>query len=364
MSESAQSAKEAKLDGIREGAVVRTVLGDIPATELGVTLPHEHVLVDGSHWFVEPEGASEKWLAHQPVSLDILWWLRYHPFYQNLDDIVLSDEALAEDELLRFKREGGTAIVDLTNVGIGRDPDALVRVSRSTGLHIIMGAGYYTEASQRGKAPAGSVKEVAEAIARDATEGVGRFHARAGVIGEVGTTWPITEVETRSLQAAAGAQRLTGLGVNVHPGQSAEAPMAIVRILDSAGADLSRVAISHLDRALRDISALKELAGSGVFIEYDLFGDEGYYPMGFRVIDLPNDAQRINEIRELMAAGYERQILISHDICTKRQLCKYGGFGYGHILRNTVPVMAAKGMTQDEIDQLMIYNPRLFLAIS
>jgi phosphotriesterase-related protein len=98
------------------------------------------VLVDGSHWFVEPEGASDKWLAHQPVSLDILWWLRFHPFYQNLDDIVLSDERLAVDELLMFKREGGKAIVDLTNVGIGRDPDALVRVSHITGLHIVMGA--------------------------------------------------------------------------------------------------------------------------------------------------------------------------------------------------------------------------------
>jgi phosphotriesterase-related protein len=352
------------LDTVEKGSVVRTVLGDIPATDLGVTLPHEHVLVDGSHWFVEPEGASEKWLAHQPVSLDILWWLRYHPFYQNLDDIVLSDERLAVEELFMFKREGGTAIVDLTNVGIGRDPDALVRVSRITGLHIIMGAGYYTEASQRGNTPAGSVEELAEAIARDATEGVGRSRARAGVIGEVGTTWPITEVETRSLRAAAGAQALTGLGINVHPGQSAEAPMAIVRILESAGADLTRVAISHLDRALREIRALKELASTGVFIEYDLFGDEGYYPMGFRVIDLPNDAQRINEIRELMSAGYERQILISHDICTKRQLCKYGGFGYGHILRNTVPVMEAKGMTHEEIDQLISHNPRLFLAIS
>jgi phosphotriesterase-related protein len=351
------------LDTAEKSDSVRTVLGDIPATDLGVTLPHEHVLVDGSHWFVEPEGASDKWLAHQPVSLDILWWLRFHPFYQNLDDIVLSDERLAVDELLMFKREGGKAIVDLTNVGIGRDPDALVRVSHITGLHIVMGAGYYTEASQRGKTPAKSVEEMAEAIAHDATQGVGRFRAKAGVIGEVGTTWPITDIEVRSLKASAGAQALTGLGINVHPGQSAEAPMAIVRILESEGADLSHVAISHLDRALRDMSSLKELARTGVFLEYDLFGDEGYYPMGFRVIDLPNDAQRINEIRELMAAGFERQILISHDICTKRQLCKYGGFGYGHILRNTVPVMAAKGMTQGEIDQLIIHNPRLFLAL-
>jgi len=336
----------------------------MPAAESGVTLPHEHVLVDGSHWFVEPEAASDKALAHHPVDLEILWWLRYHPFYQNVDDIVLSDEVLATKELLLFKREGGNTVVDLTNVGIGRDPDALMRVSRITGLNIVMGAGYYTEASQRGRAPSGSIEEVAQTIARDVNEGVGRSGAKAGVIGEVGTTWPITDVETRSLRAAARAQSLTGAGINVHPGQSAEAPMAIVRILELEGADLSRVAISHLDRTLRSMEALRELARTGVFLEYDLFGDEGYYPLGFRIIDLPNDAQRINEIRDLMSAGYERQLLVSHDICTKRQLCRFGGFGYGHILRNAVPVMLAKGMSQGEVRQLTVETPRRFLAIT
>jgi phosphotriesterase-related protein len=65
-----------------------------------------------------------------------------------------------------------------------------------------------------------------------------------------------------------------------------------------------------------------------------------------------------------MSAGYERQLLLSHDICTKRQLCRYGGFGYGHILRNAVPVMLAKGMNQDEVRQLTVENPRRFLTIA
>ena len=70
---------------------IQTVLGLISSEELGITLPHEHLICDGTTWYSEPDEASEKRLMRQPVTIDILWWLRYHAF-QNWDDLQLLDE--------------------------------------------------------------------------------------------------------------------------------------------------------------------------------------------------------------------------------------------------------------------------------
>ena len=100
------------------------------------------------------------------------------------------------------------------------------------------------------------------------------------------------------------------------------------------------------------------LVKKGVYLEYDLFGREGYYPMMYRLIDLPTDHHRINEIMDLIGAGYLNQILISHDIWNKFQRFTYGGWGYDHILRNTVPVMRKKGMTEEQINTILVENPK------
>ena len=129
------------------------------------------------------------------------------------------------------------------------------------------------------------------------------------------------------------------------------------RIAEEAGADLSRTIMDHIDRAVRDRSNRIAVAETGVYMEYDLFGREGYYPPEHRKIDLPNDHMRINEIIDLMERGFTDQILISQDIWNKTQRRKYGGWGYAHILDNAVPVMKSKGMTDDDIRHLMVGNP-------
>ncbi|MCK4221581.1 MAG: aryldialkylphosphatase, partial [Dehalococcoidia bacterium] len=150
--------------------------------------------------------------------------------------------------------------------------------------------------------------------------------------------------------------------LNVHPGQAEDAAIEIVRILDKAGADLSRTTIDHIDRAVREPENRIELAKTGCYLEYDLFGREGYYPIHVRLIDLPNDAHRINEIMELIDKGYLNQILISQDIWNKTQRCTYGGWGYAHIMHNTLPVMRLKGMTDEQIHTIMVDNPRRAFA--
>lgn len=340
---------------------VQTVLGLIDPEDLGVTLPHEHLVCDGSCWFVEPREATEKAMVHHPVTLDILWWLHYHLF-QNADDLLLLDEEQAIEEAMRFKLAGGNSIVEMSNIGLGRDPAALVRISRATGLNVIMGSGYYLAVSHGPEMETKPEEEITDEIVRDIMVGVGDSGIRSGMIGEIGCSWPLADNERKSLRAAARAQQLTGAPLNVHPGQSEEAAMEIIKILDAAGADLTRTTIDHIDRAVRDPENRIKLAATGCYLEYDLFGREGYYPIHHRVIDLPNDAQRINEIMELIAKGHLNQILISQDIWNKTQRCAYGGWGYAHILRDTVPVMRVKGMTEQQIHAIMVDNPKRMLT--
>jgi phosphotriesterase-related protein len=340
---------------------VQTVLGLIAPEDLGVTLPHEHVIADLTPLFIQPPEASDRALAYQPVSIDILWWLRYHQC-QNLDDLRLLDEKLATEELLRFKYAGGGSVVDMSNIGLARDPRALVRVSRATGLNIVMGSGCYLDASLGVDVKSKSEDEITEEIIKDITEGVGETGVRPGMIGEIGCTYPLTKIELKSLRAAARAQRATGAPMNVHPGRSEDSINDLLPILDKAGADLTRIAISHIDRTLRNPKNRTNLAKKGCYLEYDIFGREGYFLTQSMNIDLPNDNQRLNEIRELADQGYLNQILISQDICNKSSLCTYGGWGYAHILRDTLPVMRRKGFSEKDIQTILVDNPRRLLT--
>ncbi|GAG09468.1 unnamed protein product, partial [marine sediment metagenome] len=121
---------------------VQTVLGVIDAEDLGVTLPHEHLLTDLSVWFTEPKEAGLKKLAYEPVSIKNRDWIWHNP-QSNLDNGRFLDEEVVIEEVLLFKREGGSTIVELSNVNIGRDPLGLARISRATGINVVMGSGYY-----------------------------------------------------------------------------------------------------------------------------------------------------------------------------------------------------------------------------
>ena len=146
------------------GRQVQTVLGRVSADALGITLPHEHLFVDASCLFLEPQEASLKEIAHAPVSLENLSWVLYHQF-NNLDNTRLLDEELVIKEVMLYKKEGGGAIVDVTNIGLGREPLAIARISRTTGMHVIMGSGYYVGESQGPEMDKKRKEEIAAEIA-------------------------------------------------------------------------------------------------------------------------------------------------------------------------------------------------------
>jgi phosphotriesterase-related protein len=342
---------------------IQTVLGPIPPEAMGIALPHEHLLIDFKVMFVEPAAASDKGRAGEPVSLENLGWVRQN-FNSNLDNLRLLDERVAEDEILLFKHAGGQTVVDPTNGSLGRDPLALARIARSTGLNIVMGAGYYVAAAHPPDMSGRTVDDLAREMVRDVTAGVGDTGIRSGLIGEIGCTWPWTDNERKVVRAAVIAQRETGAPLMIHPGRDPGAPMEIAQFVDKHGGDLRRTIMCHIDRTIADARSVIDLAQTGIWLEYDLFGLEtSHYPYN-PAFDMPNDGGRIAHVLALLEAGRRDQILLSHDIAYKHSLVKYGGYGYHHLLVNVVPRLRRKGLDDSGLRRLLVENPARAFAFA
>ena len=340
---------------------VQTVLGLVDPKDLGVTSTHEHLLIDFSLMLRPPVVAPETDMTNVPLTLENMGWIR-HNHYSNLNNLLVLDEEAAIAEVAMYRELGGGAIVDATTIGIGRDPRALVRIAQATGVNIVMGAGYYVGAVHPDDMDSKTEDEIAAQITGEVRDGVDDTSVRAGVIGEIGCTWPLTDNERKVLRASARAQRESGAAILIHPGRDEAAPQEIIEVLTEAGADIERTIIGHLDRTITDLDVLLRLAESGCYLEWDLFGNESsHYPLSD--FDMPSDAQRLDFIMYVVDRGFGDRVLMAQDICTNHRLVKYGGHGYGHIVQNIVPRMRRKGFTQEAIHKAVIENPARILAL-
>jgi phosphotriesterase-related protein len=332
---------------------VQTVLGPIPADELGVTLMHEHLLVDASPWFREPEETSRRAIARGSVRIEILGSLRNDPFLC-LDNCQLLDEEAAIEEVSRFRRAGGLSVVDPTCRGIGRDPKALQRISRATGLHVVMGAGYYLEPSHPEHVKGMSVEAVAEEIGRDVEDGVDGV--RAGIIGEIGISKDFTLEEEKILRGAARAHVRTDVPLEVHlPGWERHGHR-VLDVVAEEGGDLSRTILCHMNPSGEDLEYQAALTERGAWLEYDMIGMDFYY--ADQEAQSPSDEENARAIGRLRDAGLLDRVLLSQDVFVKIQLVRYGGTGYAHILEHFVPRLRRHGFAEEEIEQLLVCNPK------
>lgn len=349
-----------------EGKVL-TVLGPVDPEALGFVLPHEHILADMTAYFVEPAEAAEKRMAYEPVSIENLYWVHTH-LMGNRDDLVMNDEDLSIKELMRFKNAGGATVVDMSCIGLGRDPCGLTRIARATGLHIVMGAGYYVSCSHPADLHERNEREIADEIVKDILEGIDKTGIRAGIIGEVGCSIPLDEDEKKVLRACAIAQRRTGAALNIHPSRSDELLLETKAILEESGADLSRVIISHAGHFGFKKETIRELATAGCYIEFDTFGHPALPIECFtheeRLLEMPSEVQRIYYIRELIGEGFLDRILVSQDCCFKHKYVKYGGYGYAHIIEHIIPWMKQRGITDSQIHAITVENPKRILTLA
>lgn len=341
--------------------VLRTVLGDVPVESVHHIQPHEHVLSDLSLPLPADASAEERERDSAPITPTNYYEVRRD---HTSEDLRLDSTTTAIAELTEYRQAGGSAVVDATSIGLHRNPEGLVEVSRGAGVHIIMGSGYYyRDYHDATFLDARSRDQLTTDIVDDITTGADGTSIRAGVIGEIGLSWPHHPVELRVLEAAAVAQTETGAGLLIHPARHGDSPLAALDAVRAAGGDVTRTIMSHVERTLFSTDEFRALADTGCYVEFDLFGQESSY-YSLAPIDMPNDAIRVNYIIDLIERGHLEQILISQDICHKTNLHTYGGEGYTHILRHIIPLMRRKGLTEEQIHTITVTNPRQALALT
>jgi predicted metal-dependent phosphotriesterase family hydrolase len=295
-----------------------TVTGAVAPETLGVTLTHDHVMIDA-------------WDFQKP---------RY--------DVIFDDESIMLDEVALFREAGGGAICDPTNIGIGRNPDALRRISRASGVKILMGAGWYREVVYPRAIYETSTADLAEQLVSEIVDGVGDTGIRPGFIGEIGTErGALSPANERVFRAAARVHLRTGCPILTHTTHWGELALEQLDLFAEEGVDARHVTISHLgDR--RGISWWLPIAARGAWLNIDNLGFVGgYAPLDFRA----------DNVAALCAEGLAGQVMLSNDICELGQLAAYGGVGYANVIVNFLPMLRDRGVTEDDIHTMTIVNP-------
>ncbi len=304
---------------------VQTVLGPVAPSDLGFTLPHEHTKCS-------------------------LWWIENRWDYWEL----IGDDPRINEELAAYKGLGGGALVDVTPIGIGRDMARLARLSQATGLHIVAGAGWYRQAYYPAEARIDrrSIDDLADEIVQEFVDGP----VRPGIIGEIGTDKPwVTAQEERVFRAAARAALRTGASVTTHAVQS-DVGLAQLTILEDEGLDPARIVIGHCDSHPR-IEHWREIVRRGAHVEADFLG------MSFTPLERAGEPKVVELISTLLNEGFEKQILLSQDVCHDSQLASYGGNGYTYLQKSFLPRLAAAGVDAATIKTITEENPARLLTL-
>jgi phosphotriesterase-related protein len=312
-------------------ATVETALGPVATTGLGPTLMHEHIVT-------RSPGVHENW-----------------PHLWDRDAVL----AISERKMADLYQRGIRTIVDLTTVDLGRDIDLIVAVARRSRVQVIVATGVWWM-PQRYFFSHG-IDEVAELFVRDITAGIGASGVKAAIIKCATDTAGVTPVIENILRASARAQKVTGVPISTHTwaaGRSGEAQQAIFA---QEGVDLRRVIIGHSGDS-EDLGYLRGLMERGSTIGMDRFGLDHFLPT----------AKRVEVLARLCAEGYAGKMVLSHDAnCWTDMLSEEDKrhtrprWHYNHISDDILPALRAAGVTEDQIEQMLVRNPQeIFAAVS
>ena len=310
---------------------VNTVLGPVDSADLGFTLSHEHITL----------GAAGTAAAY--------------PGFQDLDAIKdAASEALAE-----AYAGGVRTIIDVTTLDLGRDIPLMQEVSRRSGVHAIPCTGNHLAIPRIfWGAP---VDKVAALFITEIEEGIGDTGVKAGIIKVASDRGGVTENEETVLRAAARACNATGTRISTHTWSPDRVGEEQVRILKEEGVDLNRVYIGHSNDDT-NVGYLIGLLEEGVWLGLDR------YPGG-RTPETPRWETRTEVVKQLIDAGWAHRLMLSHDHSTpmvqpseelRREREAFNPDGYLFITRNVLPRLLELGATQDDIDAMMVDNPRRF----
>jgi phosphotriesterase-related protein len=320
---------------------VATVRGDVDTESLGQTLMHEHIVNITAE--IEKEYPDLSWVGGK-------------------DHVVRT----VADTLQEVKAHGIDTIVDCTAFGHGRDIDAVRRINDEVDINIIVATGIYTydylpfffEYGHPVRNVDGKVVDIlTEMFVRDITEGIAGSGVKASVIKSATDRAGVTPNIERILRAVARAHRETGVPITTHTVVATRNGLDQQRIFAEEGVDLSRVIIGHSGDST-DLTYLRALLDAGSTIGADRFGL--YLPE----MDLPGMDVRIDTLAELCAEGYGDRIVLSHDVTcygdwiSKEFEVNLTDLELTHLTDDVVPAFLAKGISQEQVDQMMTGNPR------
>ena len=279
-------------------------------------------------------------LMHEHLTIDLM-----------PGDLGGTDIDILYRELTELYAFGVRNIVDLTNQGMGRNPDVLRALASATGINLIPSAGYYLEAYMPPDIRTRPIEELAEEAVRELTWGIDEQGYTAGVIGEIGWSAPKAGIlEGRVWEAMSIAAAKTGAVISTHPSIGPEQiPQA--EFLIKRGVKPEKIVIGHAE-FFPDEKALLGLLELGVNIGIDMIGQNGQ----------ARDEYRADMVVMLRDRGFLSQVTLSMDLCEQQELRQYGGVGYAHLFNSFLPLLRDRGITEDEIDRMLWRNPMRILG--
>jgi len=270
------------------------------------------------------------------------------------------------EELRGYRKSGGSAIVEVTCQGWGRDPEGLRDISLRTGVTIIVSTGLYVDDCQPGWVESVTTDQLASWFCREITTGCNARESdrvtavKAGII-KVSCSRPSFEGnELKCLKAAALAQRRTGTAITSHNSASVRFEIRygnvgtqMLEVLEDEGVAPNRVIIGHTDENA-DIRNLEALARKGAYVQFDTIGKQHYLL----------DTTRAELVRAVKEHGFLDHLLLGQDRNRKPELKKYGGPGYTDVLDRFTAMLLDRGLTREDIEKILVHNPARALSIS
>ena len=301
--------------------IVRTVAGDIAPDELGCTDYHEHLLMRS------PLLAGDE-----------------------LDDIARSSE-----EARSLNAAGIDAVVELTPIGLGRDPGGLATIAECSGLHIVAATGVHREAHYPAEHWVRRADEdvLADRFTSDVLDGCDTDGSvRAGVVKCGVGYWSIAPLERTVLAAAAQTHRATDVAIVCHL-EMGTAAHEVVDLLVSDGVAPDRLALAHADRN-PDPGLHAELTTEGVYLGYDGMARAQYWP----------DSTILDCLIRTASRGRSDRLLVGGDVARRSSFRSYGGLpGLDYLPRVFAPRLAAEG-GEDLLERILVANPAAFLGFT
>jgi phosphotriesterase-related protein len=263
---------------------------------------------------------------------------------------IVDDMPVLESELNDLLSYGCRTVIEMTNIGMGRDVRRLKQLAQKSGVNIIASTGFYVESHYPDWLADTQTEELTHLMVTELEQGIEGSDIRAGVIGEIGSSQNvITPNEYKVFRAAARAHLQTGRPISTHTSLGTMATEQ-ANLLEEEGVDLQYVTIGHLDLT-ESFDTLLAIARRGAFIQFDTFGKNTYQP----------DEVRMERLLRLVDAGFCDSIMVSVDISRNEYMKAYGGFGYDHFLRVILPELRKLGLDDGCIHKILEENPRRFL---